>query len=88
MLTTRKKKNVIDEFQTHAKDTGSANVQIGVISREIEDLTTHLKKNPKDQHSRRGLLRMVSKRRKLLKYLEKNDPKGYNSVTKKVGLKK
>lgn len=88
MLTTRKKKNVINEFGIHENDTGSANVQAGILSRRIDELTGHLKKNPKDQHSRRGLLQMVSKRRRLLKYLEKNDLKSYASVVKKLGLKK
>lgn len=88
MLTTRKKQNVISEYQVHDKDTGSANVQVGVLSRRIDELTGHLKKNPKDQHSRRGLLMMVSQRRRLLKYMEKNDAKSYASVTRKLGLKK
>ncbi|HEY4523953.1 MAG TPA: 30S ribosomal protein S15 [Candidatus Paceibacterota bacterium] len=88
MLTTRKKQNVISEYQIHEKDTGSANVQVGVLSRRIDELTGHLKKNPKDQHSRRGLLMMVSQRRRLLKYMEKNDAKSYVSVTRKLGLKK
>lgn len=88
MLTTRKKLNVIKEHQLHDKDTGSANVQAAVLSRRIDELTGHLKKNPKDQHSRRGLLMMVSQRRKLLKYLEKNDVKSYASLMRKLGLKK
>lgn len=88
MLTTRKKQSVISEYQVHDKDTGSANVQVGVLSRRIDELTGHLKKNPKDQHSRRGLLMMVSQRRRLLKYMEKNDAKSYASVTRKLGLKK
>lgn len=88
MLTPRKKLNVIKEHATHDSDTGSANVQIGLLSRKIEDLSSHLKKNPKDKHSRRGLLQMVSKRRRLLKYLEKNNPKALGSVSKKLGLKK
>lgn len=88
MLTSRKKQNVISEYQVHDKDTGSANVQVGVLSRRIDELTGHLKKNPKDQHSRRGLLMMVSQRRRLLKYMEKNDIKSYASVTRKLGLKK
>lgn len=88
MLTARKKQNVIKEHQLHETDTGSANVQIAVLSRRIDDLTGHLKKNKKDQHSRRGLLLMVSQRRRLLKYMEKNDAKGYSSIIKKLGLKK
>jgi len=87
MLTTRKKQGIIKELGVHDKDTGSANVQIGLLSRQIEELAAHLKKNPKDQHSRRGLLGMVSQRRRLLKYLEKHEPKNYNSVVKKLGLK-
>lgn len=69
MLTKKVKANIIKETQIHDKDTGSANVQVGVLSRRISELADHLKKNPKDVHSRRGLLKMVSKRRKLEKYL-------------------
>ena len=85
MLTARKKQNVIKDYATHDTDTGSANVQVGILSRRIEELTGHLKKNAKDQHSRRGLLLMVSKRRRLLKYLEKTDQKSYKAVMKKIG---
>lgn len=87
MLTKRVKANVIKENQRHAKDTGSAEVQIGVITREMADLATHLKKNPKDNHSRRGLLKMVSQRRKLMAYLKKKEPKTYEKVAKKYDLK-
>ena len=68
MLTKKVKANIIKETRIHETDTGSANVQVGVLSRRILELATHLKKNPKDIHSRRGLLKMVSKRRKLEKY--------------------
>ena len=88
MLTPRKKKNAIKETATHDTDTGSAPVQISLLSRSIEELATHLKKNPKDHHSRRGLLKMVSKRKKLLDYLENHSGKNYASVVKKLGLKK
>lgn len=88
MLTARTKKNVIKDSQKHEKDTGSAEVQIGLISKRIDELASHLKKHAKDNHSRRGLINMVSKRRKLLKYLENSSPKIYTSVTKKLGLKK
>ena len=88
MLTTRKKQNVISEYQIHEKDTGSANVQVGVLSRRIDELTGHLKKNPKDNHSRRGLLGMVAKRKRLMDYLAKHEPKRHASVAKKLGLKK
>ena len=82
MLTTRKKKNIIKETAVHDTDTGSAPVQIGLLTRRIEELATHLKKNPKDQHSRRGLLKIVGKRKKLLDYLSSNNEKSYNSIIK------
>ncbi|MFA7202008.1 MAG: 30S ribosomal protein S15 [Candidatus Paceibacterota bacterium] len=88
MLTTRKKQNVIKEVQKHDKDTGSAQVQIGLLSRGIEELTGHLKKNQKDNSSRRGLLKMVSQRRKLLDFLARTDEKAYGKLIKKLGLKK
>jgi len=88
MLTTRKKRKVIDENQRHEKDTGSAEVQVSVLTTEMERLASHLKKNPKDNHSRRGLLGMVSKRRKLLQYLSASAPEIYGKLIKKLGLKK
>lgn len=87
MLTPRKKKNIIKEHAVHDTDTGSTPVQIGILSRRIEELVSHLKKNPKDNTSRRGLLQMVGRRRRMLAYLEKNDPKAYNATVKKAGLK-
>ena len=88
MLTKRVKTKVITEHRRHEKDTGSAEVQIGVITRQMEELANHLKKNPKDHHSRRGLLKMVSHRRKLLAYLNKKEPKTYIKLIKKLELKK
>lgn len=88
MLTKRVKSRVIGEHKTHEKDTGSAQVQIAMLSRQIDDLAAHLKKNPKDNHSRRGLLKMVSKRRKLLSYLKKHEPSAYEKLTKKLELKR
>jgi small subunit ribosomal protein S15 len=88
MLTKRVKTRVIGEHRTHEKDTGSANVQIGVLSRRIDELAAHLRKNPKDNHSRRGLLKMVSRRRKLLAYLKKRMPADYVKLTKKLELKR
>jgi small subunit ribosomal protein S15 len=88
MLTKRIKSKVIKNTQSHESDTGSAQVQIGLISRQIEELTKHLKSNPKDQSSRRGLLKMVSKRRKLLEFLSKENEKAYTKLIKKLGLKK
>ena len=88
MLTKRVKSKIVGEHQKHEKDTGSAEVQTAVLSRQIDELATHLKRNPKDNHSRRGLLKMVSKRRKLLAYLQKNDASSYNKLIKKLELKK
>lgn len=88
MLTKRVKSKVIKESQKHEKDTGSAQVQISVLSRKIEELSGHLKKNPKDQHSRRGLLNMVSQRRRFLGYLKDRQPAIYTKLMKKLGLGK
>lgn len=88
MLTKRVKTAVIKTAAIHDKDTGSAPVQIGILTRQIDELTRHLKKNPKDFHSRRGLLQMVADRRAHLRYLEKNNKRQYSAVLKKIGLKK
>lgn len=76
------------EVQVHDKDTGSPEVQIAILSKRIDELASHLKKNAKDNHSRRGLLQMVATRKTHMKYLEKKSPKRYNALVKKVGLKK
>lgn len=88
MLTKRVKTRVITEYRRHEKDTGSAEVQIAVLSRRIDELTAHLKRHPKDHHSRRGLLQMVSQRRRLSAYLKKRKPKAYEKLAQKLGLKK
>ena len=88
MLTTKKKAAVIKTVARHEKDNGSADVQVAILTRRIEDLTRHLKKNAKDIHSRRGLLQMVADRRSHLRYLETNDKRRYNALVKKLGLKK
>ena len=88
MLTIEKKEKIISKHKLHKSDTGSYEVQIGLLSEEITELSAHLKKHPKDFHSKRGLLKMVSQRRKLLKKLEKEDIKRYESMLKKIGLKK
>ncbi len=88
MLTKKQKQKVIKESGISKTDTGSADVQISLLSDEIKGLLKHLKTHPKDNHSRRGLIKMVIKRKKLLKYLEKEDKKRYNSIIKKIGLKK
>lgn len=87
MLTKRVKAKVSKEVQRHDKDTGSAEVQVAVLSRQIEELTTHLKKHRKDNHSRRGLLQMVNQRRRLMAYLKRREPKIYEKVGKKFSLK-
>ncbi len=88
MLETKKKQKVIGEYKMHQTDTGSVEIQVAILSEEIDQLAKHLKKHPKDNHSRRGLLSMVSKRKRLLSYLSKENEKRYNSLTKKLGLKK
>ena len=88
MLTKRVKSRIVGEHKTSEKDTGSAQVQVAMLSRQVGELATHLKKNPKDNHSRRGLLKMVSKRRKLLSYLKKTEPAAYEKLIKKLELKK
>lgn len=88
MLTKRVKTKIIATHQTHEKDTGSAEVQVAVLTRQIEELTSHLKKHTKDQHSRRGLLKMVSARRRFLEYLKKKSPRSYAKTVKALALKK
>lgn len=88
MLTKNKKQRIINDVQVHETDSGSPEVQIAVLSRRIDDLSVHLKKNKKDKHSRRGLLGLVADRKSHMKYLEKKDVKRYNSIVKKLGLKK
>jgi len=88
MLKTKEKQKIIEKIKTHETDTGSADVQIGILTEEIKKLVKHLKKHLKDNHSRRGLLGMVSKRKQLLNYLEKTNEKRYNSIVKKLELKK
>jgi len=87
MLTKRKKQNVLKDAQTHAKDTGSPEVQIAMLTKKIDELAAHLKKNHKDNHSRRGLLAMVADRRKHLSYLSKKSESRYKAIKKKIGLK-
>jgi small subunit ribosomal protein S15 len=88
MLTKRVKENVLKDNRRHDSDTGSPEAQVSLLTRQIEELSTHLRKHKKDFHSRRGLLQMVADRRKHLKYLEKKDEKSYNALIKKLGLKR
>lgn len=88
MLTQKEKEKIIEKHKTKSGDTGSPEVQVALLSEEIAQLLSHLKKHAKDLHSKRGLLKMVSKRRSLLSYLKREDEKRYNSFIKKIGLKK
>jgi small subunit ribosomal protein S15 len=87
-LTKDNKKDVIKEFGRTELDTGSAEVQIALLTRRIEDLTGHFKANPKDHSSRRGLLKMVGARRKLLNYLKRKDIEKYREILEKLSLRK
>jgi len=82
------KKDIIEKFKTHEKDTGSSEVQIALLTGRIEYLTDHFKVHKKDHHSRRGLLKLVGKRRRLLNYLKKNDMEKYRVVIKELGIRK
>jgi small subunit ribosomal protein S15 len=80
--------NIVKDFRLHEKDTGSADVQIALLTERINELTDHLKKNNKDHSSRRGLLMMVSKRRRLLDYLHNTDTSRYHKITKQLKLRR
>ena len=88
MLLKEEKTAVIEANKTHENDTGSPEVQIAILTERINELTEHLKVNQKDHHSRRGLLKMVGKRRGLLDYLKKNDLEGYRALIEKLGIRK
>jgi len=88
MLKKEDKTKIISKFKINDADTGSDEVQVALLSEEITGLLAHLKKHPKDVHSKRGLLKMVSARRKLLKHLKKEDEKRYNGLIKSIGLKR
>lgn len=88
MLSKRKKENAIKETKRHDTDTGSPEAQVALLTRRIEELSTHLRKHKKDFHSRRGLLQLVADRRKHLRYLERKNPDAYAALIKKLGLKR
>jgi len=88
MLTKEEKDKIIKKYKTHESDTGSPEVQIAILTAEIEQLTEHLKEHKKDFSSRRGLLRKVGMRRRLLRYLQKDNSKSYEELIKKLKLKK
>ncbi len=87
MLNTASKEQIIEKFQSHKTDNGSTSVQIALITERILYLTEHLKVNRKDFHSRRGLIHLVSQRKKLLSYLKKTDPKAFETIVKELGLR-
>lgn len=87
MLDPKKKQKIIEKYRTHETDTGSPQVQIALLTEEVKDLTKHLKDHKKDFSSRRGLLKKVSERRRLLKYLEREDHKAWKTLTEDLKLK-
>ena len=88
MIRKEKKTAVIEANRTHATDTGSPEVQVAILTARISELTEHLKVHPKDNHSRRGLLKMVGQRRKMLNYLMKKDIERYRALIAKLGIRK
>jgi len=88
MLSKERKAEIIDRFKKHEGDTGSPEVQIGILTARINVLTEHLKTHTKDHHSRRGLLKLVGQRRRLLNYLQKQDVERYRAVIKDLGLRR
>ena len=87
-MTKEKKAEIIEKYRVDEKDTGSPEVQIALLTERINELTEHLKTHKKDNHSRRGLLKMVGKRRNLLNYLTKKDVQRYRDIVAKLGLRK
>ena len=87
-LAKEKKRELIDSYKTHEEDTGSAEVQIALLSGRISYLTEHFKSHKKDHHSRRGLLKLVGQRRRLLNYLKTKDIERYKSIIDKLGIRK
>jgi small subunit ribosomal protein S15 len=88
IFTSEDKKKLIDRFRLHESDTGSPEVQIGLLTHRISYLTDHLKVHKKDHHSRRGLLMLVGKRRRLLNYVKSNDVKRYRTIIETLGLRR
>lgn len=86
-LSKEEKQSIIEAYKTHIKDTGSPEVQVALLTEQIDRLSEHLKEHPKDFHSRRGLLQMVGKRRRLLRYLRRKDQTRYRNITKNLELK-
>jgi small subunit ribosomal protein S15 len=87
-LTPEKTREIVSQFGENENDTGNTRVQIALLTQRINDLTTHLRTNKKDHHSRRGLLMLVGRRRRLLNYLQKKDLEGYRALIKELGLRR
>ena len=88
MITSEKKQAIIADLAKSKNDTGSSAVQVGILTRRIEEVTEHLKQNKKDHMARRGLLQMVGQRKRLLKYIAENDSKEYLDLIKKLGIRR
>ena len=88
MMLKEQKTKIISENRTHEKDAGSPEVQVAILTERINQLTEHMKKNPQDKHSQRGLLQMVGKRRSMLDYLQRKDIERYRALIAKLGLRK
>ncbi|MFN4189415.1 MAG: 30S ribosomal protein S15 [Pseudothermotoga sp.] len=87
-MDQKEKQQIIEQFRINEKDTGSIEVQVAILTARIKHLTEHLKAHPKDFHSRRGLMKMVGRRRKFLKYLRKANPESYRTLIEKLSLRK
>jgi small subunit ribosomal protein S15 len=87
-LAVEVKQQIIPKFRVHKSDTGSPEVQVALLSRRISDLTEHFKSHKKDHHSRRGLLTLVARRRRLLNYLKKSDPQRYKTLIQELGIRR
>ncbi len=87
-ITQERKNELISEFKTHDNDTGSADIQIAILTEEINNLNKHLSIHKKDHHSRRGLMKMIGRRRKLLKYMRDNEVQRYRDLITKLGLRR
>ena len=88
MIEPEQMQELISEYRTHEKDTGSSEVQVAIITRRISELSEHFKSHSKDHHSRRGLLKLVSQRRRLLDYLRGQDPQRYQTLISRLGLRR
>lgn len=88
MIAAERKQSVIQTHRVHDKDTGSSEVQVALLTERINELSDHFKKHAKDNHSRRGLLRIVSQRRRLLEYLRRNNPVRYQELIQRLGLRR